>query len=338
MDPLSDVLRGLQLSGALMFRAELKAPWCYEVPDSDEMLPLVCPDADRLVRFHVVVAGRCFVRVGAETVWLNARDVIVLPQDDPHTLGSAEDVPPVPVLSVLPKPPESDGVLPCLANRGGEHATTLLCGFLAFDEPIFDPLISALPRVIVDSTDPTASRSWFDAMLEYVIHRDGDAPRSGWQAMQTRLVELMFIEVVRRHVEELPAGNASWLGALRNPQIGRAVAELHADPAREWTVASLAKRVGLSRSVLAERFRQATGLAPMQYLGAWRLQLAAGFMRRGELSIAEAAARVGYKSEPAFHRAFKRVVGEPPAAWRARTTAAVESDARARKPDVRAYH
>ena len=304
------------------------------MPETDEIMALVCPDADRLVRFHVVVAGRCFVRVGDETVWLRARDVIVLPHDDPHVLGSAEGLPPVPVLSALAKLPSIEGELPCLSNLGGAHATTILCGFLAFDEPIFDPVISALPRVIVDSTDPSASRSWFDAMLDYVIHRDGGAPRSGWQAMQTRLVELMFIEVVRRHVAGLPEGNASWLGALRNPQIGRAVAELHADPARAWTVASLAKRVGLSRSVLAERFRSATGLAPMQYLGAWRLQLAAGFMRRGELSIAQAAARVGYKSKPftarssAWSASHRRV---------ARAHGRHETDARARKPDVRAY-
>lgn len=333
MDPLSDVLRGLQLSGALMFRAELQAPWCFAVPPTDEMLPLIAPDADRLVRFHIVVSGRCLATVDRERFWLGPRDVILLPSDDAHLMGSAADVPPVPVLSVLPTLPAVEGQLACLANRGSAEAMTMLCGFLAFDEPIFDPLISALPRVIVDRPEPSGSRSWFDAMVDYVIRGGDGGSASGWRAMQTRLVELMFIDVVRRHVASLPEGDTGWLAALRDPHIGRAVAELHADPGRAWTVAELAKRVGLSRSVLAERFRKATGLGAMQYLAAWRLQLAAGFMRRGELSIAQAAARVGYRSEAAFHRAFKRVVGEPPAAWRAHA----ETDARAKKPDSRAY-
>jgi AraC-like DNA-binding protein len=157
-------------------------------------------------------------------------------------------------------------------------------------------------------------------MLEYVLHESESEPQPGGYTMQTRLVELMFVDVVRRHIAALPADQRGWLAALRDPYVGRAVGELHADPARAWTLAALAKRVGPSRTILAQRFRRVAGTTPMQYLVAWRLQLASKLLRSDGLSIAEAAARVGYQSEAAFNRAFKRRVGKPPAQWRERRT------------------
>jgi AraC family transcriptional regulator, alkane utilization regulator len=171
---------------------------------------------------------------------------------------------------------------------------------------------------LLDRRGRGPSGSWLDAMLEYVLHESESDPQPGGYTMQTRLVELMFLDVVRRHIAALPADQGGWLAALRDPYVGRAVGELHADPARAWTLAALAKRVGLSRTILAQRFRRVAGTTPMQYLAAWRLQLASNLLRSDGLSIAEAAARVGYQSEAAFNRAFKRRVGEPPAQWRQR--------------------
>jgi AraC-like DNA-binding protein len=316
VDPLSDVLRVLQLSGDLLFRARLAAPWGFSIPDSGEMARVILPGTSRLVRFHVVLEGECFVVIGRKTLRLGPGDVVLLPRGDEHVMCSAPGVQTIPVLSVLPEL-RSVG-LATLQNRGSGATVTLLCGFLACDEPIFDPLLAALPPVIVDHRESGPSGSWLDAMLEYVQHQAGSKETPGARHMQTRLVELMFLDILQRHIGTLPA-SAGWLAALRDPSVRRALSELHADPAHDWTVATLARRVGQSRSRLAERFRRVAGMAPMRYLGLWRLQLAASLLKREDLTIAEAAARVGYRSEAAFNRAFKRCVGEPPATWRERS-------------------
>lgn len=315
MDPLSDVLRVLQLSGAILFRARLSAPWGFSIPNSIEMASIILPGASRLVRFHVMVEGECFVIVGPRTVRLGARDVILLPRGDAHVMCSTPEARAIPVLSVLPElHPDR---LPTLVCPGSGDTVTLLCGFLGCDEPIFDPLLTALPSVILDQRRSGPSGSWLDAMLEYVMHQSDSDREPGGSDMQMRLVELMFLDVLRRHLGTLSV-ETGWLSGLRDPFVGRALCELHADPGRDWTVATLARRVGQSRSTLAERFRKVAGISPMQYLGLWRLQVAATLLRREDLSIAQAAARVGYRSEAAFNRAFKRQVGEPPAAWRER--------------------
>ena len=316
VDPLSDVLQVLRLSGAILFRARLSAPWCFSIPQASEMSAVLLRGAGRLVRFHIMVEGECLVLGSHEAVRLGPRDVIVLPRGDAHVMCSAEGVAPVPVMSVLPEL-RSDA-LPTLECPGRGPTATLLCGFLGCDEPIFDPLLGSLPAVIVDRRDRGPSGSWLDAMLEYTMRQNDSDQAAGGRYMQTRLVELMFLDVLRRHMTSAPPDQLGWLSALRDPQVGRAMAELHADPARAWTVSTLAKRVGVSRSTLAARFRDATGVSPMHYLTGWRLQLAVSLLKQGELSIAEAAARVGYQSEAAFNRAFKRRVGEPPATWRLR--------------------
>jgi AraC family transcriptional regulator, alkane utilization regulator len=316
VDPLSDVLRVLQLSGAILFRARLRAPWCFAIPDATEMAHVLLPGAARLVRFHVMVEGECFVAVEGETVRLGPADVIVLPRGGAHVMCSEPDLPAIPVLSVLPE--LGTGTLPTLDCPGRGASVTLLCGFLGCDEPIFDPLLTALPPVVVDRRDRGASGTWLDAMLDYVLHESDSDPLPGGYTMQTRLVELMFLDVLRRHIAALPSDQKGWLAALRDPLVGRAVSELHADPARAWSLAALAKRVGLSRTMLAQRFRRVAGTTPMKYLADWRLQLASSLLKAEELSIAAAAARVGYQSEAAFNRAFKRRVGEPPAQWQKR--------------------
>jgi AraC-like DNA-binding protein len=312
VDALSDVLRVLQLSGALLFRAELAAPWSFAMPHALEMAPLLLPGAGRLVRFHVIVGGECLVQIDGEVIRLGPGSVILLPRGDAHVMCSATGVPAVPVMKVLPA--LNGDRFPCLVSPGSGPTTTVLCGFLGCDEPIFDPLLTALPQAITERSDGSAS--WFGAMVEHMARGGDGALSPGERAMQTKLVEVMFLEVVRRHIAALPAREVGWLAGLRDACVGRAVSELHANPSHDWTVGELARRVGVSRSTLAERFRSVAGIAPMRYLAAWRLQVASGLLRRTDVSIAETAARVGYQSEGAFHRAFKRLVGQSPAAWR----------------------
>lgn len=317
MDPLSDVLRVFQLGGAILFRAELCAPWSFAIPDAREMAGAILPDAGRLVRFHIVTAGSCVVELGGERLALGRGDVILLPRGEAHVMCSEPGLRPVPVLSVLPELSGSE--VSRLVKPGPGPTTVILCGFLGCETPLFDPLFGALPSVIVARAERRQG-SWFDALLRHMtVSAESAAPGDlGGQAMQVRLTELMFVEVVRRHVASLPPDRSGWLAALRDPCVGRAVAAIHAEPARDWSVASLAKHAGVSRSILAERFRRGAGVAPMQYLARWRLQVASGLLRSGDLSLAEAAARVGYRSEAAFSRAFKRHAGTSPAAWRDR--------------------
>jgi AraC-like DNA-binding protein len=315
VDPLSDMLRVLQISGAILFRARLAAPWSYAVPCAGELMPLICPDAGRLVQFHVIVEGRCHVLVGDERFEVAAGEVVLFPGGAAHVMCSAVGLRAVPTMSVLP--PLRGARLPSLNHRGAGPTTRLLCGFLACDEPIFDLLLGALPPSIVDRGEGDEA-TWLAAMQRYVVHHGGAVSAPGAAVMQTRLVELMFVEVLRRHIARRPPSEIGWLAGLRDPYVGRALSALHAEPARAWTVGDLARRTGLSRSALAERFRRVSGMAPMHYLTTWRMQVASRLLRRADVSIAEAAARVGYESEAAFHRAFKRRTGESPAAWRQR--------------------
>jgi AraC family transcriptional regulator, alkane utilization regulator len=321
VDPLSDVLRMLKLTGVIMYRAEMAAPWSVAIPDARDMdmgaragLPGLAPR----FCFHIVVSGECDVVVAGERRRVGAGSVVLLPTGHAHDMASGPGIPAVPAQSIIPPEPTGDDVLPRLVCPGTGPATVLLCGFLACDGPLFDPLLAALPPLLIEEPGEGAESAWFAAMLQYTMYQGAGGPRPGFRGLQTRLVELMVIEVLRRYIAELPTDDLGWLAALRDPHVGRAVAELHADPGRAWTVADLARKVGVSRSVLAERFCRVAGMPPMQYLAQWRLQVACSLLKRRELSIAEAAARVGYQSESAFHRAFKRVVGEPPATWRTR--------------------
>lgn len=273
----------------------------------------------RAIQFHVVVEGECIAVVRGRRIPLAAGDVFVLAREQSHVVCSDARLAPSPP----PPPLPSEDGLPCVRLPGAAE-TILLCGILACDEPVFDPLIGALPSVIVDRAARDARTGWFAAMLRYLASC-GEAGAAGWSAVQTRLVEAMFVDVVRRHVRGLAPGQANWLVAMRDPHVGRSLAELHAAPGQAWTVAKLARRVGMSRSQLAERFTAIAGVSPIRYLASWRIQLAASLLRGTQLSIAEAASRVGYRSEAAFHRAFKRLVGESPAVWRARASGADRS-------------
>ena len=198
---------------------------------------------------------------------------------------------------------------------GGSERARVVCGFLGCDERPYNPLLTALPSVIhLSAAGPQAPIGWLGTLLNIAVKESGSA-RAGGENVLARLSELMFVEAVRRYLETLPPAQTGWLAGLRDPVVGQALAALHGQPSEPWTVERLARLVGLSRSVFAERFMEMVGQPPMQYLALWRMQLAARLLVEGG-HVAAVAGAVGYESEAAFSRAFKKLVGQAPATWR----------------------
>jgi AraC-like DNA-binding protein len=315
MDALSDVLRAVRLTGAFFFDVQACEPWVAETPRGREVVQAMFPGtgSDHLISYHLIMQGTCWATIEGEApILLQAGDIIVLPHGDTHVLATEPGMRNTPEMSMYRMP--KDGILPTkisVGTAGGEQAH-FVCGFLACDSRPYNPLLTALPRVIhVSDHASGALGAYFRAALA-----ESKGSRMGGACMLGRISELMFVDVVRRHLESLPPGRTNWLAGLRDAYLGRALAALHADPARAWTLETLAHEAALSRSAFAERFTEFVGQPPMQYLTNWRMQCGAKALREGDATVATIAQDVGYDSEAAFARAFKRLVGLPPAAWR----------------------
>ena len=317
-DALSDVLRTVRLTGAAFFDIVATAPWVAEQPPRENILPKILPGAGHLIAYHVVTEGRCFTNlIGEEPVEVEAGEVIVFTKGDQHVLSSS------PGMRADPGAPSAhDAVpgsqLPFLINLGGDDgpaSARFVCGFLACDAQPFNPLLDNLPPIIKTAVPQGGDQGWLGQFIRVAMMESADK-RAGGESVLAKLSELMFIEVVRRHLEALPPEQAGWLAGLRDPFVGKALSLMHAKPARNWTIEDLAKDVGLSRSVLAERFAGLVGMPPMHYLAKWRMQIASGLLAGGTANIAKVAAETGYGSEAAFSRAFKKMVGVPPSSWR----------------------
>ena len=323
MDALSDVLRAVRLTGAVFFDIRASDPWVAETPPGETIVGTIFPGigAEHLISYHVITGGSCWAcLIGEAPIQLHAGDIIVFPHGDAHVMSSG------PGMRAAPIParyhPPSEGQLPFAVSMGDSQTDSahLVCGFLGCDARPFNPLLTALPRVIRVSD---CAGGPLAAFIGFAL-AESKQPRIGGECVLGRLSELMFVDVVRRYLETLPAERTDWLAGLRDPFIGRALAALHHSPARHWILESLAREVGLSRSTLAERFTQFVGQPPMQYLTNWRMQLAANHLVSGLDSVAAIADRVGYESEAAFSRAFKKAVGTPPSQWRKDRGGAVE--------------
>ena len=316
MDALSDVLRAVRLSGAVFFDVNASEPWVAEAPPGDAIVGAIFPGAEHLISYHVVTHGTCWgAIVGEPPVQLTAGDVIVFPHSDAHVMSSAPGMRGTPDIARY-RPP-SDGQLPFTITMGDTRPdpAQFVCGFLGCDARPFNPLLAALPRVIVVSDRNAGPGGALGAFVQFAV-AESRQPRMGGECVLGHLSELMFVDVVRRYLETLPPGRTDWLSALREEFVGRAIAALHRNPARAWTLESLAREVGLSRSALAERFTHFVGQPPMQYLANWRMQLAATQLVSGSDSVATIGERVGYESEAAFSRAFKKATGVAPGTWR----------------------
>ena len=316
-DALSDVLKTVRLTGAIFFDVTARAPWVAEQPPRDLILRKILPGAEHLIAYHVVTEGRMFANiVGEAPIAVEAGEVVLFTKGDPHIVSSSPGMRTDPAARGATEA-ITTGQLPCFVSYGsGGPAAKLICGFLACDARPFNPLIENLPPVI-KARDPENATGWLGQFARFAMTETAGG-RAGGESVLARLSELMFIEVVRRYLEALPAEQAGWLAGLRDPFIGRALSLMHGAPAQNWTIEELARQAGLSRSVLAERFTALVGIPPMQYLAQWRMQIAWGLLSAGRANIATVAAEIGYGSEAAFSRAFKKMVGVPPSDWRRR--------------------
>lgn len=320
-DVLSEVLSAVRLTGAVFFDVTAASPWVAEAPPSAEIVDAIMPGAQHAIEYHVVTRGSCWISLvgGApfKPVQLREGDIAVIPHGDPHAVSSAPGMRAEPNLD-LHRRSNDDSGLPFKLKTGSDGVTDshLICGFFACDVRPFNPLLDALPRFMRIGRGTSSAT---DSLLEQFIRlasAEIHDKRAGAQSVLNKLSELLFIEAIRSHMNELHTENIGWLSALRDPLVSRAIALLHAQPARSWTLEELAAESGASRSGLASRFTHLMGYPPIQYLTRWRMQLAAKRLNDRGAKIAAVAQEVGYDSEAAFSRAFKKFSGQSPSEWR----------------------
>ena len=319
MDVVSDVLRVVRLSGAVFLNGDFTAPWCILSQSDGALCEPYLPRSDRVVSYHLVTSGSCWARTVADpgtAIEVCAGELLVVPQGEAHILGSSLDLPPVPAAPLLASSVASTpGQIIKMSYGGGGMGTHIVCGFLACNETLSNPLLSSLPRLFkVDMRNDPRS-AWLESSLEFAATEAAEW-RAGSAIVLARLSELLFVEALRRCISALPPDRTGWLAGARDRYVGRALSFLHAQPAHQWTIDELARKSGLSRSALAQRFTELLGQPPIQYLARWRLQLAAQEVLSGNKSVATISEIVGYESQAAFNRAFKREFGLPPAGWR----------------------
>jgi len=313
MDALSDVLRAVRLKGAIFFDVHASDPWAAETPAGTQIVGRMFPSAEHLISYHAITHGSCWASVGDEPpLALTAGDVVVIPHGHAHVLATTPGMRGVQDVGRYRAANELELPVVLSTGNGSTESARFVCGFLGCDARPYNPLLSSLPRVFKVSDQAGGPLS---AYVQIAL-AESKKPRIGSESVLGRLSELMFVDVIRRYLETLPSDRLDWLAGLRDPHIGRALAEIHRDPARHWTLESLARAVAMSRSAFAEHFTRFVGTPPMQYLTSWRMQIAANQLLSTTDSVTAVANRIGYDSEAAFSRAFKKVVGAPPSEWR----------------------
>jgi AraC-like DNA-binding protein len=313
MDALSDVLRVVRLKGGVFLHAEFTAPWCISSQVTPEDCGSLLEGATHLVLYHYVVEGRLKAQIpGGKVVEIEAGEVVIFPHNDGHLLGSDVALPSIPSKEVVRAAP---GGIWAIRHGGGGEQTRIVCGFLGCDRMEGNPLAQSLPPILHFDTRQGVAAAWMRSSLEFAA-QELASQRAGSETVLAKLSEVLFVEALRRYVESLPEEQTGWLAGLKDPFVSKALALMHARLAKEWTVDDLGREVGLSRSALADRFTRLIGEPPMRYLARWRIQVAANQLRNSDLTLARIAEHVGYESEAAFNRAFKRSFGVPPATWR----------------------
>ena len=315
MDAFSEILSGVKLNGALFFSAEFSAPWGFAAPGSDKVAEEFVPGAAHALLYHFVIDGGAFVQLYDQPpIELKAGDVVIFPHGDPHNMTSSKGAKaPFPSYGISAKIKARD--LSTLRAGGGGDTARFVCGYMTCDPYLSRPILSGLPPVFKVNIRTDRSGQWLENSILHLVD-EAASGRVGSEAMLAKLSEALFVDTLRRYVVGLPEKQLGWLTGSRDPIVGKSLGLLHGRIAHPWTIAGLADEVGISRSALVERFTRYLSEPPMTYLTRWRLQLAARSLESTSRGVAEIAGDVGYESEAAFNRAFKREFGQPPGRYR----------------------
>lgn len=328
MDVLSDVLQAVRLKGAVFFDLRAAEPIIAETPPMSRIADMVMPGAEHVIPFHIMLEGGCWVEpLGGSggPVEFRAGDVVFYPQGHGHIFVThlGDRAP-----AEIERYRREEGEIRPLRldlNPEGEKTMRVICGYLACSAAPFNPLLEALPDQVLAKRPPEGNPIEIDLIRSAI--EESEKQRPGRETILARLSELLFVGVLRRFIEQMPDHSRGWLAGLKDPAIGRALQAMHARPERDWTIEELAREAAMSRAAFAERFAERVGETPMKYLARWRMQLAARLLEETGQPIEAIAEQVGYRSEAAFNRAFKTIVGMPPGAWRRRGSNAVPSPA-----------
>jgi AraC-like DNA-binding protein len=315
MDAFSEILSGVKLSGAVFFNAEFSAPWGFSAPASDKIAADLAPGAPHLVLYHLVIEGGAFVELpDGQSLELMPGDIVIFPHGHPHHMSSGKEARrPFPNYGIAAKIKSRD--LSPLQTGGGGEISRFVCGYMTCEPYLSRPILSGLPPVFKINIRTDRSGHWLENSILHLVE-EAASGRVGSEAMLAKLSEALFVDTLRRYVADLPEQQTGWLTGARDPIVGKSLGLLHSRIAHPWTIADLADQVGISRSALVERFTRYLSEPPMTYLTRWRLQLAARSLEKTSRGVAEIAAEVGYESEAAFNRAFKRQFGQPPGRYR----------------------
>src|SRR5262245_26717112 len=321
MDALSEILQSVKLDGAVFYKAEFTAPWGFRSPPTCEVAAFLRKGPKHVIVYHLLTQGRarCEVEHSTHRAELVAGDIVVFPHGDAHILSNGS-LPCIHDHGKHLKELFSQGIVLARYGGGGE-TTSFVCGYMECDRELSKIFLGGLPPVCKVNIRNDHAGQWLENSIKFSAAEAG-ANRAGSEAVLARLSEALFVETLRRYMAELPPQQTGWLAGARDPKVGAALAHMHRAPAHSWTIANLAQEVGVSRSVLAERFRQYLDEPPMTYLARWRLQLSAQMLTSTNYSVARISGEVGYESEPAFNRAFKREFGVPPARFRTQARSA----------------
>jgi AraC-like DNA-binding protein len=315
MDAFSEILSGVKMHGAVFFTAEFSAPWGLSMPAANVMTARLAPGAAHLVTYHLVVEGGAVIELAdGPSIELKAGDIVIFPHGDPHHMSSGKGAkPPFPNYGISAKVKSRD-LSPLRAGGGGE-TSRFVCGYMTCDPYLSRPILSGLPSVFKVNVRTDRAGHWLESSIMHLVD-EAASGRVGSEAMLAKLSEALFVDTLRRYVAGLPEQQMGWLAGARDPIVGKSLGLMHSRIAHPWTIADLADEVGISRSALVERFTRYLSEPPMTYLTRWRLQLAARSLEKTSRGVAEIAADVGYESEAAFNRAFKREFGQPPGRYR----------------------
>jgi AraC-like DNA-binding protein len=313
MDALSEALRGMRITGAVFVSGEQTEPWAFRSPPSATVAPLLAQGSEHMVTFHLVTEGRATARVADHEVALEAGDIVVLPHGDAHVLGSGQGAEPVDATRLLGQ--ILTGEIAVETGGGGGPVTRFVCGYFGCERYAERLFLAGLPPVFKVHLRGDPAGVWLESAIRHAV-AEASTRQAGRMALLAKLAEALFVETLCRLLDELPPDRTGWLAAARDAVVGQALASLHRDPGRPWSLAELAKAAGTSRSVLVERFARFLGESPLAYLARWRLQLAARLLETSDRSVLQVALEVGYESEAAFSRAFKRELAISPARYR----------------------